>query len=519
VVALLSSVLDAGSTPAISTSKKSGDIQKSPKTPEKSGVFVFMVSFVVWCGIAKSSSFGYNNRYRWSVILIRNLKVIPMSRSVLPLSAKKVEAAKATEKPQTLFDGGGLFLFIPAKKYTKDGKQLPVSRWWRLKYNFNGKSCLLSLGTYPDISLEEARERRQKARNLLANGINPSEERKQRSAAESLSKEIERNTFERVARQWLEIARTEWTDGHTRTVISRLERDILPPLGTRQISDITTKDVLAALRLVEERHAYESAHRIKTIIGQVFNFAIVSDIPGVENNPAAGLSKVLKQPNKKSMAAILNPDKLGRLLVDIDNYAGSFVVRCALKLAPMLFVRPGELRNAKWKDIDMERRAWQLPLEDTKLTLKEKARRKGQVHTVPLAWQAVEVLQALQPFTGSSEYVFPGRAASRVLSENTVNQALRTMGWDQETVTGHGFRATARTMLHETLGFSPDAIEAQLGHRVPDRLGAAYNRTQHLDERTRMMQAWADYLDSLKTGTKIEAVDALPTLPSFKIVK
>ncbi len=436
------------------------------------------------------------------------LKVIPMSRSVTPISARKVETVKATEKPQTIFDGGGLFLFVPAKKLSKEGKPLPVAKWWRLKYNFNGKSCLLSLGTYPDISLEEARERRQKARNLLANGINPSEERKQRSAAESLSKEIERNTFERVARQWLEVARTEWTDGHTRTIISRLERDILPPLGNLLISEITTKDVLASLRLVEARQAYESAHRIKTIIGQVFNFAIVSDIAGVENNPAAGLSKVLKQPNKKSMAAILDPEKLGRLLADIESYAGSFVVRCAL-LAPMLFVRPGELRHAKWADVDMERLAWQLPVEDTKLTLKEKARRKGQVHTVPLSRQAVEVLQALQPFTGSSQYLFPGRAASRVLSENTVNQALRTMGWDRETVTGHGFRATARTMLHETLGFSPDAIEAQLGHRVPDRLGAAYNRTKHLDERYRMMQAWADYLDNLKAVAISAPVDAL----------
>lgn len=433
-----------------------------------------------------------------------------MSRSVTPLSARKVETVKATEKPQTFFDGGGLFLFVPAKKFSKEGKLLPVAKWWRLKYNFNGKSCLLSLGTYPDISLEEARERRQKARNLLANGINPSEERKQRSAAESLSKEIERNTFERVARQWLEVARTEWTDGHTRTIISRLERDILPPLGNLLISEITTKDVLASLRLVEARQAYESAHRIKTIIGQVFNFAIVSDIAGVENNPAAGLSKVLKQPNKKSMAAILDPEKLGRLLADIESYAGSFVVRCALKLAPMLFVRPGELRNAKWEDVDMERLAWQLPVEDTKLTLKEKARRKGQVHTVPLSRQAIEVLQALQPFTGSSQYLFPGRAASRVLSENTVNQALRTMGWDRDTVTGHGFRATARTMLHETLGFSPDAIEAQLGHRVPDRLGVAYNRTKHLDERYQMMQAWADYLDGLKAGVKIPAPGVLP---------
>ena len=359
---------------------------------------------------------------------------------------------------------------------------------------------MISFGPYPDVSLEAARERRYKARNLLANGINPIEERKQRVAADARSQEIQGNTFERIARQWFDIAKTEWVDGHARTVLSRMERDILPPLGNRLISEITTQDVLAALRLVEARQAYESAHRIKTIIGQIFKFAIISNIPGVENNPALNLSKVLKQPQKKSMAAILEPEKLGRLLRDIDAYAGSHIARCALQLAPMLFVRPGELRNAKWEDIDLDAAVWLLPIEDTKLVLKEKARRKGQVHTVPLARQAVAILQELQPFTGRSKYVFPGRAASRVMSNNTVNQALRTMGWDAETVTGHGFRATARTMLHETLGFSPDAIEAQLGHRVPDRLGEAYNRSKHLDERRRMMQAWADYLDGLKVG-------------------
>jgi integrase len=207
---------------------------------------------------------------------------------------------------------------------------------------------------------------------------------------------------------------------------------------------------------------------------------------------------VLKQPAKKSMAAILDPVKLGRLLDDIDGYSGSHVVRSALKLAPMLFVRLGELRHAKWKDVDLERGVWNIPIEDMKHTLKEKARRKGQVHAVPLARQAVDVLKDLFPFTSRSEYVFPGRAASRVISENTVTQALRTMGYDGDTMTWHGFRATARTMLHETLSFSPDAIEAQLGHRVPDRLGDAYNRAKHLDERCRMMQVWADYLDGLR---------------------
>lgn len=421
-----------------------------------------------------------------------------MPRKIIPLSARKVEAAKATDKAQTLFDGGGLFLFIPAAKQSKEGKPLPVSKWWRLKYTLNGKPGLLSLGTYPAISLEEARERRQAARNQIANGIHPGEDRRQRKAAEALTKEVEQNTFEHVARQWYEVAVTDWTEGHARTIRSRMERDILPMLGQKLISEITTKDVLTALRLVEARQAYESAHRIKTIIGQVFTFAIISDVPGVENNPAAGLGKALKQPNKKNMAAILEPERLGRLLRDIEAYAGTFVVRCALQLSPMLFVRPGELRGAKWADVDLEAGQWLIPMQDMKLTLREKARRKGQVHTVPLSRQAVEVLRELHQFTGRSLYVFPGRAASRVMSENSVNHALRTLGWDGETVCAHGFRATARTMLHEVLGFSPDAIEAQLGHAVPDRLGSAYNRAQHIEERRKMMQSWANYLDELK---------------------
>lgn len=421
-----------------------------------------------------------------------------MPKRVLPLSARRVETVKPGVKPQSLFDGMGLFLHVPVQKFNTEGKPLPVSKGWRFKYTFNGKSGMISFGVYPEVSLEEARKRRQQARSLLAQGINPSEERKRRKAEQTAEEQKHLNTLERIARQWFEIAQTEWTYGHSRTVLSRLERDILPPLGDKLISEITTKDVLQVLRLVEARQAYETAHRIKTIISQIFTFAIVSDIPGVAYNPAAGLSKVLKQPRTKSMAAILDPERLGMLLRDIDGYAGSHIVRCALKLSPMLFVRPGELRHAQWKDFDLDGQVWLLPIKDMKLTLREKEQRKGQTHTVPLARQAVKVLQDLYPYTSRSVYVFPGRAASRVMSENSVNQALRTMGWDSATVTAHGFRATARTMLHETLGFSPDAIEAQLGHRVPDRLGTAYNRTQHIEERTRMMQAWADYLDGLK---------------------
>lgn len=283
-------------------------------------------------------------------------------------------------------------------------------------------------------------------------------------------------TFEHVAGQWLEIIRLSWTEGHTVTVESRLNRDILPALGKKPITEISSQDVLSTLRLVEDRQAYESAHRIRTIISQIFTFAIASGL--TEQNPATGLNKVLKQPYKKPMAAILKPEEFGNLLRDIDSFEGTHIVSCAVKLAPLLFVRPGELRKAKWKDIDLEKSVWLLPVEDMKLTLKEKARRQGETHSVFLASQAVEILRKLHQLTGDGIYVFPGRAASRVMSENSVNQALRTMGYDRETITGHGFRATARTMLHEILKFSPDAIEAQLGHAVPDRLGSAYNRNQ-----------------------------------------
>lgn len=424
-----------------------------------------------------------------------------MPKKTIPLTVRKIETIKATDKPQTFFDGDGLFLYMPEKKYT-NGKLLPASRLWRFKYTFQGKGFLMSFGAYPAMGLHDAREKRQEARNLLANGINPHTAKQQQQADEERSHSVQGNTFEKVAMEWYSTAKSQWSDGHAVTIISRLKRDVFPPLGKRLISEITAADILATLRLVEARQAFESAHRIKTIIGQVFTFAIVSSIPDVVNNPAAGLGKALKQPVKRNMAAILDPDMLGMLLRDIDGYAGSFVVICALKLAPMLFVRPGELRHAMWQNVDLEKSVWQLPIEATKLTLKEKASRKGQTQTIPLSRQAVNVLRELYPFTFSSAYVFPGRSASRVMSENTINLALRTLGYDQETITGHGFRATARTMLHERLGFSPDAIEAQLGHTVPDRLGNAYNRAKHLEERIKMMQAWSDFLDSLKADVK-----------------
>jgi integrase len=421
-----------------------------------------------------------------------------MPKQIIPLNVRKIETTRPSEKDQSLFDGGGLFLLIKAQRYTVEGKLLPSLKGWRFKYRFDGKPCQISFGGYPEISLEEARNRRREARQQVVMGVNPSAERKRAKSEAAIMVVVSGDTFKHIAEHWIGIQSSEWTEGHARTVQSRLERDVYPLLGGRLISSITTADVITVLRIVEARQAYETASRIRTIISQIFRHARVSSVPGVTINPADGLGKILVQHQAKGMSAIIDPDTLGRLLRDIDNYTGTFIVCCALRLAPLLFVRPGELRHAKWANIDINAGVWRLPIEDTKLTMVEKAAQKGQVQTIPLSKQAVAVLIQLKPFTGRGQYVFPGRTALRPMSGNTVNMALRTMGWDKDIVTGHGFRATARTMLHEILGFSPDAIEAQLGHRVPDRLGAAYNRTKHIKERMKMMQEWADYLDKIR---------------------
>ncbi len=416
-----------------------------------------------------------------------------MPKQVSQLTSAKIKAAKPKDKDYSLFDGQGLYLFIPKKK--ESGK---ISKLWRFKYTFKGKACLISLGQYPQITLLEARQLRDEAKRKIAHGINPSQERKEKKQAEQLKDQREQNTFEHIAERWFKVAKHEWSSGHARTITGRLNRDILPILGKRPIHEITTKDILETLRLVEARAAYESAHRIKAIIGQVYTFALVENIPGVLNDPTQGLSKALKRPVKQKMPAITDPETLGRLLRDIDAYTGSHVVRCALRLAPMLFVRSGELRNMKWQDIDFDNATWNLPFEDMKFTKLEKAERKGQAHYVPLSTQSISILKELQPFTGDGKFCFPGRSSSRIISENTLNHALRNLGWSGETVVIHGFRATARTLIHEKLGFEPDVIELQLGHAVPDRLGDAYNRTKFMDKRKEMMQAWSDYIDQIK---------------------
>lgn len=393
--------------------------------------------------------------------------------------------AKPKAKPYRLYDSGGLYLEIAPSG----------GKWWRLKYRIDGKEKRLSIGVYSSAGsskvvtgLKEAREKATDAKRLLADGIDPSHHRRMAKAAR-----IERgtNSFEAVAREWFDKNRANWVDSHSKKVISRLERDIFPYLGKRPIAEITAPELLAVIRKIENR-AVESAHRTLGHCSQIFRYGVAT--ARVPHNVAADLKGALAPTQKQHFAAVTDPDQVGGLLRAIDAYKGTLIVQSALKLAPLVFVRPGELRKARWADIDLEAQEWRY-----------KATKTGIDHVVPLSEQAVDILKQLQPVTDRSEYVFPSaRSAKRPMSDNAVLAALRRAGIEKDEMTGHGFRAMARTILDEVLGFRPDMIEQQLAHTVRDPLGRAYNRTSHLPERHKMMQAWADYLDQLKNkGTLI----------------
>lgn len=397
----------------------------------------------------------------------------------MSLSDVKIRNSKPMEKQIKLFDGGGLFLLI-----TPRGGKL-----WRMKYRFDGKEKLLALGSYPEVSLFDARHRRDDARRQLAHGIDPGAVRKAQKQA--VTEETE--TFEVIAREWHTKFSPTWTPGHASAIEGRLERDLFPWIGKRPITEIKAPELLAVLRRVEDRGALESAHRIRTIAGQVFRYALATG--RAERDPSVDLRGALPQPGEKHHAAITDPKEVAPLLRDIDGYQGHFVVKCALRLAPLLFVRPGELRHAEWAEIDLDGGNWNIPA--SKMKMKEP-------HLVPLPAQAVDILKELKPLTGSGRYVFPSvRSVTKPISENTINAALRYMGYAKETMTGHGFRAMARTILDEVLQIRPDFIEHQLAHAVRDPNGRAYNRTAHLAERRKMMQQWADYLHELKAGAKV----------------
>lgn len=395
----------------------------------------------------------------------------------------QVRTAKPKERDYKLSDSDGLFLLVAST----GGKR------WRYKYRFNGKEKLLALGTYPDISLQEARTKLREARNMLANGYDPGAEKKALKEAIAEQARTKENTFENVAREWLGKFSGQWSPSHKRTTQDRLERDVFPWIGNTPVNEIKPPDLLSILRRIEGRGALETAHRVRTICGQVLRYAVATG--RAERDSAADLRGALPPVREKHHAALTEPKEVAELLRAIDGIKATLQVKCAMKLAPLLFVRPGELRQMEWAEIDLENTQWNIPAEKMKMK---------QPHIVPLAEQAVAILKDLQPLTGSGRYVFPcHRSPKRPMSNNAVNAALRRMGYTSDDMTGHGFRAMARTILDEVLQVRPDFIEHQLAHAVRDPNGRAYNRTAHLAERRKMMQTWADYLDGLKTGAKV----------------
>ncbi len=375
-------------------------------------------------------------------------------------------------------DEKGMYLLV-----NKTGK------YWRLDYRFNDKRKTLALGVYPEIGLKLAREKRDEARRLLAEGIDPGELRKVTKATSKLSAA---NSFEAVAREWFAKYQPTWSEGHATRIIRRLERDIFPWLGNRPIAEITAPELLASLQRIEKRDAIETAHRAMQNCGQVFRYAVATG--RAERNPAADLVGAIAPAVKTSFPTITDPSKIAELLRAIDGYKGSFITQCALKLAPLVFVRPGELRKAEWSEFDLEHQLWTIPAE--RMKMREK-------HFVPLSQQAVAILTELQALTGSRQYVFPGaRTNGRPMSDNTVNAALRRLGYSKEDMTGHGFRHMASTLLNEQ-GWNRDAIERQMAHAERNSIRATYNYAEYLPERTKMMQSWADYLDGLKAGAKV----------------
>jgi len=397
-----------------------------------------------------------------------------------------IRNAKPGPKSYRMFDGGGMYLEV-----TPAGGKL-----WRLKYRFGGKEKRLALGAYPEVPLSQvnkdaptgARQKAFEARSLLAQSIDP-------GAVKQAQKSVERaagETFELVARQWHEKFTPSWTPGHAARILTSLAQDAFPWLGQRPIREILPPEVLRVARRVESRGAIETAHRLVGNIGMVFRYAVAAGL--ADSDPTRDLRGALSPTNEKHHASLTEPGAVSELLRTIETYKGSLITRCALKLAPLTFVRPGELRHAEWSEINEEAAEWRIPAHKMKMRTQ---------HIVPLSKQALAVLEEIKPVTGTGRYVFPGeRTASRPMSENTVTAALRRLGYAKDEMTGHGFRSIASTLLNE-LGWNRDAIERQLAHAERNNVRAAYNFAEFLPERRKMMQAWADHLDALREGGKV----------------
>lgn len=380
----------------------------------------------------------------------------------------KIRAAKPQEKSYKITDEKGLALLV-----NPSGSKL-----WRLRFRASGVEKMLGLGAYPEVSLKDAREKRDDMRKQLAAGQDPSVQRR-------VEKITQAETFEAIAVEWFEKRKHNWVKAHSERIWSRMRRDVLPWLGKRPVADITAPEVLTVVRRIESRGVQETAHRAMTDIGQVMRYAVASGRAAMD--PTASLKGALPPlKTKKHMAAPTGSKEVGDILRALGGFKGTLQVACAMRLLPLLFCRPGELRHMRWSEVDFEKAEWKFIASKTKVE-----------HLVPLSRQAVAMLKDLYPLTGRGEYAFAGRPG-RPFSDAAINAALRRMGFDtQNEITGHGWRAVARTLLAEDLGFRPEVIEHQLAHAVPDALGRAYNRTKFLDERRKMMQEWADYLDGL----------------------
>jgi integrase len=398
----------------------------------------------------------------------------------MPLSDTAIRNAKPQGKPYKMYDAGGLFLIV-----TPAG-----GKWWRFKYRFGGKEKLLSLGVYPDVGLKDARRRRDDARELLAQDVDPSAQR-QAAKSEAVAVEAAKGqTFEAVARDWYGKKRCAWTPGHQKKILLRLENQLFPYLGNVPLADLEAADFLAAIQKAEARGAIETAHRLAQLCGQVTRYARISGI--VKHDAAAGLTEALAPVQTRHYAAITDPAAIGRLLRDIDAYQGEPTICHALRILPYVFVRSGELRAAAWEEIDLEAATWVIPAGRMKMR---------RPHTVPLAPQVVKLFRSMREFSGPAGLVFPSTfSATRCISDMGLLNALRRMGYGKEVMTIHGFRGMASTLLNEQ-GYRPDVIEAQLAHGEKNAVRAAYNHAEYLPERKAMMQEWADYLDNLRESS------------------
>ncbi|MHB8815567.1 MAG: tyrosine-type recombinase/integrase [Steroidobacteraceae bacterium] len=398
----------------------------------------------------------------------------------MPITHVAIVNAKPREKPYRLFDGRGLYLEVSPSG----------GRWWRFKYRINGREKRVSLGVFPDVSLSEARGKLDDVRRQLRAGLDPAEEIKNKKKGAAPDAPPSGDTFETVAREWFAKHSPAWAPGHGDKIIRRLELNIFPWLGAKPIADIKPLELLGVVQRIEQRGANETAHRALQNCGRVFRYAVATG--RAERDISRDLLGALAPVVERHHASIVEPKAVGALLRAIDGYAGSIVVRCALRLAPLVFVRPGELRMAEWDEFNLDEGEWRIPGARMKMRAP---------HFVPLASQAIEILRELQPLTGSERFVFPGeRSRDRPMSNNTVNAALRRLGYTNAQMTGHGFRSMASTLLNEQ-GWHPDAIERQLAHQEPNEIRAAYNYAKHLPERRKMMQAWADYLCRLRVSS------------------